>query len=110
MDRYPVPTISRPHLAALAPCFSEPITLDAIVEPEKKAVDSPVAPKEHVLAAYRPPQFTSEVQAELEMKGNENRSNRLKYTCSGCGLNVWGKPQLRIKCVDCDQLLQAALF
>lgn len=34
-----------------------------------------------------------------------NRSNRRKYTCTACALNVWGKPGLRIVCVDCDVLL-----
>lgn len=32
----------------------------------------------------------------------ENRSNRLKYSCPGCQVSVWGKPGLRIACADCD--------
>lgn len=30
-----------------------------------------------------------------------NRSNRCKYTCA-CGHNLWGKGNLRFKCMDCD--------
>ncbi|RMX08164.1 sprT domain-containing protein [Corticibacter populi] len=30
-----------------------------------------------------------------------NRSNRVKYSCSGCGVNVWGKPGLNVVCGDC---------
>jgi hypothetical protein len=30
-----------------------------------------------------------------------NRSNRSKYTCPICGINVWGKPALRVACVTC---------
>jgi len=31
-----------------------------------------------------------------------NKSNRLKYTC-GCKKNVWGKPGLRIQCMECGK-------
>lgn len=34
-----------------------------------------------------------------------NRSNRNKYTCPGCELNVWGKPGLRVVCGDCEMPL-----
>lgn len=34
-----------------------------------------------------------------------NRSNRNKYTCPGCELNVWGKPGLRLVCGDCNMPL-----
>ena len=32
-----------------------------------------------------------------------NRRNRVKYSCSGCNLNVWGRPGLRVACVACDR-------
>lgn len=32
-----------------------------------------------------------------------NRSNRWKYSCGGCGVNVWGKPSLKINCGDCQE-------
>ena len=31
-----------------------------------------------------------------------NKSNRHKYYCKGCHLKVWGKPELNIRCDDCD--------
>jgi predicted SprT family Zn-dependent metalloprotease/ribosomal protein S27E len=37
-----------------------------------------------------------------------DRSNRVKYTCPGCGLNVWGKPSIRVGCMDCALELAAA--
>lgn len=30
-----------------------------------------------------------------------DRSNRVKYSCSSCGLNVWGKPAIRVGCMTC---------
>ena len=27
--------------------------------------------------------------------------NKVKYTCPDCGVKVWGKPSLRIECIDC---------
>jgi predicted SprT family Zn-dependent metalloprotease len=31
-----------------------------------------------------------------------DRSNRVKYSCSSCGLNVWGKPEIRVGCLTCN--------
>lgn len=35
--------------------------------------------------------------------------NKVKYTCPGCGTNVWGKPQLAISCDECEQAFEVAL-
>lgn len=41
-----------------------------------------------------------------ELEGAAKKSaaakNKVKYTCPGCGANVWGKPELAISCDDCD--------
>jgi predicted SprT family Zn-dependent metalloprotease len=34
--------------------------------------------------------------------------NKVKYTCPGCGANVWGKPELALSCDECSQPFQAA--
>ena len=31
-----------------------------------------------------------------------NRSNRHKYQCPGCGMRLWGKPGLNVYCGDCS--------
>ncbi len=36
-----------------------------------------------------------------------NRSNRIKYTCPVCKVNVWGKPSLRLGCLDCNRPFEA---
>lgn len=33
--------------------------------------------------------------------------NKIKYTCGDCGCNVWGKPDLRVRCEDCDRSFEA---
>ena len=32
-----------------------------------------------------------------------NPSNRVKYSCPLCGVNVWGKPRLNLVCGDCSE-------
>lgn len=32
----------------------------------------------------------------------KDKSNRVKYTCPECDTHVWGKPKLRLLCVDCN--------
>ena len=29
--------------------------------------------------------------------------NKVKYSCPSCKANLWGKPELHVKCMDCDQ-------
>lgn len=36
------------------------------------------------------------------MKGRE----KTKYSCLGCLVNVWGKPDLKLICADCNKILQ----
>ena len=38
--------------------------------------------------------------------GEPDPKRKLKYTCPGCGINVWGKPALAIACVPCDAELE----
>jgi predicted SprT family Zn-dependent metalloprotease len=55
--------------------------------------------------------------ARVEWQSRENeatsaaraRSNRskTKYTCPGCGVNAWAKPDVRLLCVDCGEELEA---
>jgi hypothetical protein len=33
--------------------------------------------------------------------------NKVRYTCPGCGANVWGKPALSISCDDCREPFEA---
>lgn len=47
------------------------------------------------------------VGAHLDLQIVEpNRSNRCKYICTGCGIAVWGKPKLNVKCGDCEKVLE----
>ena len=36
---------------------------------------------------------------------NKNRSNRNKYHCQSCDIQLWGKPGLSVICGDCDETL-----
>lgn len=56
-----------------------------------------------VAAARRPPSASQPHLVENQKDGN--RSNRNKYTCPVCALNVWGKPGLRIICGECEKIL-----
>jgi hypothetical protein len=45
---------------------------------------------------------------ESDQGGGEdkNSSNRLKYTCPACDVNVWGKPSLHLICGECEVVFQ----
>lgn len=35
--------------------------------------------------------------------------NKTKYSCPRCKVNVWGRPALKIKCEDCEEMFEVAL-
>lgn len=47
----------------------------------------------------------SEPHVELQAKKN----NKVKYRCQ-CNNNVWGKPSLKIRCDDCEEIFQETLI
>jgi hypothetical protein len=52
--------------------------------------------KSYVQSAHRP-----------GPKGGANNS-KTKFTCGSCGDNAWGKPDLRIRCENCDARMSPA--
>lgn len=38
--------------------------------------------------------------------GGGKSREKTKYTCPGCGVNVWGKPSLNLLCGDCNETMQ----
>ena len=34
-------------------------------------------------------------------------ASKTKYTCTACGLNAWGKPEIHLVCGDCDERMEA---
>jgi predicted SprT family Zn-dependent metalloprotease len=39
----------------------------------------------------------------LARKESTSGKNKVKYTCPCCNTNIWGKPELNIKCTDCEE-------
>lgn len=42
-----------------------------------------------------------------EATRRKKAASKTRYTCQGCGLNAWAKPDARLVCGDCDALLEA---
>lgn len=66
---------------------------------EKVGDDSLVSPAAQGFAPAERPQQDGPKKTDA--------SNRVKYNCSSCRMNVWGKPDLRISCMDCDRPLRS---
>ncbi|MDM1399011.1 SprT-like domain-containing protein [Myroides odoratimimus] len=50
---------------------------------------------------------TEQDSEEIEESENTaDKKNKVKYTCD-CGFNVWGKPDLKILCQECNSLYQS---
>lgn len=40
-------------------------------------------------------------------KERKERRDKTKYSCPGCELNAWGKPNIRLACLECELELKA---
>ncbi len=73
-----------------------PIQPDQVATPEDLEGD-PAAAALVELGAFSVPDLEVADQDEQP----KNTSNRTKYTCATCELNVWGKPGLGLGCLEC---------
>lgn len=51
------------------------------------------------------------VETEEEGQTHEQqqkKKSKVKYTCPGCAMNVWGKPDLQVYCKACEKYLEEA--
>ncbi|BGE57664.1 MULTISPECIES: SprT-like domain-containing protein [Pseudomonas aeruginosa group] len=106
MDRFPVDVRgpSRPMSlmpASLMPPASQDYQgdddLDAGVDEIADELDPAIA------LAYQAPAAAASLDVSVRQPGD--RSNRLKYSCPGCRLNMWGKPGLKVICEECEERL-----
>ncbi|MGJ8672513.1 SprT-like domain-containing protein [Rubritalea sp.] len=78
-------------------CVRELRKLGIVVQLESSNVESRVSRSAEAL----------EQETLLRQAGvKKNRSNRMKYSCPSCSMNVWGKPELHIICGACQQRLE----
>lgn len=56
-----------------------------------------------IALAYEAPAAVASLDVSVRQPGD--RSNRLKYSCPACRLNVWGKPGLKVICEECEERL-----
>jgi predicted SprT family Zn-dependent metalloprotease len=47
---------------------------------------------------------TIELDEPDEKPEKKKVKSKNKYTCPGCGANVWGKPDLQVACLECQEL------
>jgi hypothetical protein len=40
-------------------------------------------------------------------QARSKKASKTKYTCPGCGLNAWAKPDAALVCGDCERPLEA---
>jgi len=65
-------------------------------------LDGPFAKACARLLATSPPALYAD-RAEEPAAEKKKRASKTKYTCPGCGLNAWAKPNAPLACVDCVQ-------
>jgi len=86
--------------------------LDRFRVDDKRRSDAPLAElageeADDTLLAPVASLFDALENEDVELLQPAPARNKIKYTCGGCGANVWGKPGLRIRCEDCDSRFQA---
>ncbi|MFL5697904.1 MAG: SprT-like domain-containing protein [Ktedonobacteraceae bacterium] len=46
-------------------------------------------------------------RSENDAARKKKAASKTKYTCPGCGLNAWAKPEAPLVCGNCEELMQA---
>ncbi len=49
---------------------------------------------------------SSEGESPKDREREQKRRSKTKYTCVGCGLNIWAKSGVKVACVDCSTVMQ----
>lgn len=88
------------------------VAFNAIGDKNKEALKLPYTPNKPKLHAdgtttTAPGENDGENGNEPEAEKKPASGVKIKYSC-GCGFNVWGKPNLSIKCNQCEENFEAA--
>lgn len=100
LDRFPIAPAGIAALPALSASGYATAAVGSIEAESGEGVDDEDPPP---IGAYGAAPAGAAAGSIFEVREG-GKSNRVKYSCAGCFANVWGKPGLRIKCADCDQL------
>ena len=69
-----------------------------------------VMPEEYIFP-YLPKLFPEDPPQQPKTAGPapepKKRGVKTKYTCAKCGLNMWGKPEARVACLECNREMMA---
>lgn len=47
--------------------------------------------------------FVCMAEPGKDKKERDKKKNKTKYTCPACDANIWGKPGLQVRCMDCNK-------
>jgi len=60
-----------------------------------------------ILATQKDSQVQVQVRASANPDVEVKTPTRVKYSCD-CGVNIWAKPNIKVKCCDCEALFEPA--
>jgi ribosomal protein S27E len=53
------------------------------------------------------PSYVERVDAARQRLGQKKRASKSTFVCPGCRWQIWGKPDTRVRCDGCNELLVA---
>ena len=89
--------------------FSQETTLDNAVDDDNLVKNKPLQIPESVdISEHATPEdflfanYNELMPNDTFFSPSPRPKAKFKYSCSGCHLNIWAKPGVRVKCVQCD--------
>jgi predicted SprT family Zn-dependent metalloprotease len=67
----------------------------------------PGGPFEQAFTAMPPEYMLPWMSGEPTARARPGRPSKVRYTCPGCGVKVWGKPGLSLLCPTCNRVFVA---
>ncbi|HHH0306414.1 TPA: SprT-like domain-containing protein, partial [Yersinia enterocolitica] len=105
-DRYPVKVEQPKDLSSVIEQWRETLTQAQLSS--GSGIDIEAVLSMALLPSVEPQNVDTDVMAGEDAAPvaaflDRPKNNKCKYQCSGCGVAVWGKAGLNIRCADCDR-------
>lgn len=65
--------------------------------------NAPPAPEQPAMKTFEKPGLETLKSLGVEVQEEKKQQSRARYGCPSCNTKVWGKPGLRIRCLNCEE-------
>ena len=108
VDRMSLPRLFEPVIVNHNAINNSSSTISEVMVTEEGELDLNLPALSKLFEEYADTTFSDLMPDDFFLPEVAKRQTRYRYTCNGCGVKIYGKPKLNIRCDDCDTLFICA--